>query len=143
MLKITWKNFLEFYLDNCERSKLVTSFTNATLLVTITISHFDIANNAFTGEVTSSFPWFMPGPVTGTIEEDRTGLITVTRLRTDIYFTLDSENCQLDLERSGIFSEDILPRNPYTKWKLSQYGIFSSPYFLLLGLNMDQKKLLV
>ena len=115
MLKITWKNFLEFYLDNCERSKLVTSLRNATLSVTITISHFDIANNAFTGEVTSSFPWLMLGPVTGTIEEDRTGLITVTRLRTDIYFALDSENCQLDLERFGIFSEDVLPWNPYTK----------------------------
>ena len=115
MLKITWKNFLEFYLDNRERSKLVTSLTNATLSVTVTISHFDIANNAFTGEVTSSFPWLMLGPVTGTIEEDRTGLITVTRLRTDIYFALDSENCQLDLERFGIFSEYVLPWNPYTK----------------------------
>ena len=82
---------------------------------TITISNFDDATNAFTGESTSPVPLFMPGPVTGIIEEDCTGLITVNGIGNDIYFTFDSENCQLDLGRGGIFSEDALPWYPYTE----------------------------
>ena len=114
MLKFTCHTFLELHLDTCERGKLVASFTNAMIPATITISNFDDATNAFTGESTSPVPFFMPGPVTGIIEEDCTGLITVTGIGNDIYFTFDSENCQLDLGRGGIFSEDVLPWNPYT-----------------------------
>ena len=115
MLKITCETFLELHLDTCERGKLVASFTNAMIQTTITISNFDIATNAFTGETNSSAPFFMPGPVTGIIEEDCTGLIAVSGIGTDIYFTFDSENCQLVLDRFGIFSEDVLPWNPYTE----------------------------
>ena len=64
---------------------------------TITINNLDIATNSFNGYLMGS----MPGPVTGTIEEDCTGLISVNG--NDVYFTFDSENWQLDLDGIGIF----------------------------------------
>ena len=97
--------FLKLYLDTC--------FTNAIFLVTITISNFNNATNAFTGEATGPNPLIrLLGPVNGTVKEDCTRLITMTGIGSNIYFAFDSENCQLHLYQFGTFSEEKLFLDP-------------------------------
>lgn len=79
---------------------------------TIIINNFDIATSSFTGGFFSLDPMLMSGIVTGTIGEDCTGLISVSSLENNIYFTFDSENVLLDLDGFGIFIGNIQPWSP-------------------------------
>ena len=78
---------------------------------TIFINNLDIATYSFNGFLFGMDDILMTGPVTGTIEVDCTGLISVNG--NDVNFTFDSENSQLDLDGFGIFLGDALPWTPY------------------------------
>ena len=75
--------------------------------IIIIINSFDISTNSFGG--LSGDPASEPETFTGTIEEDCTGSISGNTFGSNVLFSFDSENGQLDIDGVGIFSVDAFP----------------------------------
>ena len=86
-----------FYLGNCDKSKLLATFTSSGIVSSITITKLDPTAKTFTGvaKQPSSFPKTVP--ISGTIEDNCKGFITpCMNLGPPLPFKFSSDRCTLD-----------------------------------------------